>query len=69
MTYRIIIDSSLCSGYGACADIDPSDFQIGDDGIARALAVAVDRDAAREASRQCPMGAICVLDEVGAEVR
>ena len=69
MTYRIIIDGSLCSGYGACAEVDPSDFQIGDDGIARALAVAVDGDGAREAARQCPMGAICVLDEAGAEVR
>ena len=34
MGYRIIIDRSICDGYGACADIDPTDFAIGDDGIA-----------------------------------
>ena len=34
MTFRIIIDRSICNGYGACVDIDPADFAIGDDGIA-----------------------------------
>jgi ferredoxin len=68
MSYRIIIDGSICNGYGACADVDPSDFQIGD-GIARAPVVAIDGVAARQAARQCPMGAISVLDEAGAEVR
>ena len=36
MSYRIIIDRSICDGYGACADIDPTDFTIGDDGLATA---------------------------------
>jgi ferredoxin len=69
MTFRIIIDGSLCNGYGACVDADPADFTIGDDGLAIAAPIAGDPDAAREAQRQCPMGAITVLDEAGVEVR
>jgi ferredoxin len=69
MAYRILIDRSICSGYGACADADPADFELGDDGIATAPALAGDAEAAREAARQCPMGAITVLDESGVEVR
>ena len=38
MTFRIIIDGSLCNGYGACVDADPADFAIGDDGLAIAVA-------------------------------
>ncbi len=69
MSFQIIIDRSICNGYGACADIAPADFAIGDDGIAVASQNASDPDAAREAQRQCPMGAITVLDEAGVEVR
>jgi ferredoxin len=69
MTFQIIIDRSLCNGYGACADVDPADFAIGDDGIAVAPRAALEPEAAREAQRQCPMGAITVLDETGVEVR
>ena len=38
MAYHIIIDRDLCSGFGACADIDPETFALGDDGIVVALA-------------------------------
>jgi ferredoxin len=69
MSFQVIIDRSVCNGYGACADIDPADFAIGADGIAVASHAAGDAEAAREAQRQCPMGAITVLDEVGVEVR
>jgi ferredoxin len=69
MGYRIIIDRSICDGYGACADIDPTDFAIGDDGIAIAPDIARNPDGAREAARQCPMGAITVVVESGVEAR
>jgi ferredoxin len=69
MGYRIIIDRSICNGYGACIDIDPPDFKLGDDGIATAAELAGNPDAAREAAQQCPMGAITVLDEAGVAVR
>ena len=69
MTFRILIDGSACNGYGSCVDIDPADFQLGDDGIAQAGSVVADGAAAREAAKQCPMGAITVLDEAGVEAR
>jgi ferredoxin len=69
MSYRIVIDRSACNGYGSCVDTDPADFEIADDGIAKASALATDEHGAREAARQCPMGAILIFDESGVEVR
>jgi ferredoxin len=63
MTYRIIIDRDICSGYGACADSDPR-FVMGRDGVA-----VEELGSALKAMRDCPMGAIAVLDETGAELR
>lgn len=68
MAYRIIIDRDLCSGFGACADVDPETFAMGDDGIAVVLAETTDRAEALEAARACPMAAIRVLDHAGAAV-
>jgi ferredoxin len=69
MAYRIVIDRSVCNGYGSCVDTDAADFELGNDGIATASALARDPDAAREAARQCPMGAILLFDDNGVEVR
>lgn len=68
MAYRIIIDRDLCSGFGACADIDPGTFALGDDGIVVGLAETTDRAEALEAARACPMAAIRVVDEAGVAV-
>jgi ferredoxin len=68
MAYRIIIDRDLCSGFGACADIDPETFAIGDDGIVVALAETTGREEALDAARACPMAAIRVLDDAGVAV-
>ncbi len=65
--YRIEIDRSLCSGFGSCVDAAPAHFRLGDDGIAVTLVEETDADAALEAARSCPMGAIIVLDEQGRE--
>lgn len=61
-THRIEIDRDLCSGFGACADIDPETFALGADGVAVALVEVTDREAAVRAARDCPMGAIRVSD-------
>jgi ferredoxin len=66
MPYGILIDRSACSGFGTCVETAPHLFVLGDDGIAQAGAETDDHDAAREAARQCPMGAITVLDHAGA---
>ena len=68
MAYSIIIDRDLCSGFGACADLDPATFAMGDDGLAVVLAETTDRAEALEAARACPMAAIRVLDHAGAPV-
>jgi ferredoxin len=68
MTYRIIIDRDICSGYGACADSDPR-FVMWRDVVAVAPADIEELGSALKAMRDCPMGAIAVLDETGAELR
>jgi ferredoxin len=69
MTYRIIIDRGVCSGFGACVDAAPGLFTLGGDGIATAVAETDDRDGALRAARECPMGAITVIGEDGREAR
>jgi ferredoxin len=66
MSYRIVVDRELCSGFGACADIDPQTFALGDDGIVVALVGETGREEALEAARACPMAAIRALDDSGA---
>ena len=65
MTYRIVIDGSLCSGFGTCAELAPGQLEVGPDGIARARVGVADDPAVLDAAAQCPMGAIAVYDEAG----
>ena len=67
-TYRIVIDPSLCSGFGSCIDILPGAIRL-EGGVARPVSAEVAEPAALEAAATCPMGAIAVLDSVsGAQV-
>lgn len=61
-THRIVLDRDLCSGFGACVDVDPASFGLGSDGIAVARVGSADGDAVAAAARACPMGAIQLLD-------
>ena len=65
MTYRIVIDGSLCSGFGSCAELAPEQFEVGADGIARARVGESDDPAVLDAAASCPMGAIAVYAESG----
>ena len=60
--YRIVIDQSLCSGFGTCADLAPDGFELGDDGVARVRTGETDDPAVLDAAAACPMGAIAVFD-------
>ena len=60
--YRIEIDSSLCSGFGSCADTAPDTFAVGADGIAFVREGGTDAGVL-EAAGGCPMGSIAVFDE------
>jgi ferredoxin len=66
--HRIQIDRSLCSGFGSCADLAPRSVRLGPDGLAEPTAPDTEDDDVLEAAASCPMGAIAVLDETGAQV-
>ena len=64
--YRIVIDGSLCSGFGDCADLAPDVFELDARGKA-ALRVGTSSDpAVLDAAAACPMGAISVVEESAA---
>jgi ferredoxin len=64
--YRIVIDRSLCSGFGACADLAPETFTVDDGGLV-SLRVGTSSDpAVLEAAAACPMSAITVVEEEAA---
>jgi ferredoxin len=66
-TYKIVIDRSLCSGFGTCADMAPNVFEIAGDGIASTRVGESDDPAVLEAAAGCPMGAIAVYDLASGE--
>ena len=64
--YRIVIDGSLCSGFGDCADLAPDVFALDSHGKVE-LRVGTSPDAAvLDAAAACPMGAISVVEEQAA---
>ena len=62
----IVIDRSLCSGFGTCAELAPHLFEVDDEGIASLRVGVIDDQAAYEAAASCPMGAITVVEEEAA---
>ena len=61
-TFRIVVDRSLCSGFGTCAELAPDVFEL-DGGIASVrVGETGDPTAAYEAADACPMGAISVIE-------
>ena len=66
--HHIAIERDLCSGFGACVDIDSESYTLASDGIAVALVEVTDRDAALAAAQACPMGAIRVVDDDGRKI-
>jgi len=63
---RIMIDRSLCSGFGSCADLAPHVFQIDGEGVASLRVGETENPAAFDAAASCPMGAITVIEEKAA---
>ena len=60
--YRIEIDRSLCSGFGACAELAPDIFEVDAGGIATARVGESDDPNVLEAEAACPMAAIRVIE-------
>jgi ferredoxin len=61
--YKIVIDRSLCSGFGACADLAPEIFDVDDGGLVSLRRGTSDDPAVLDAASACPMGAIEVVEE------
>jgi ferredoxin len=64
--YRIVIDRSLCSGFGACAELAPQLFVLGKDGFVSARVGESDDPSVLDAAAACPMAAITVVEEEAA---
>lgn len=62
--YRIEIDRSLCSGFGACVDEVRDAFRL-ENGVAVAVPASSD-PRVLDAAAACPMGAITVVEEQAA---
>jgi ferredoxin len=62
-TVRVLVDSNVCIGSGTCEALQPAAFRVGDDGIAVVLMDEVDAEAALDAVRSCPSGAISIAGE------
>ena len=60
--YRIEIDRSLCSGFGACVEIAPDVFEVDAGGTARVRVGESDDPAVLDAAAACPMAAIAVYE-------
>jgi ferredoxin len=64
--FKIVIDRSLCSGFGACAELAPEIFQLDAGGTASARVGETADPAVLEAAAACPMAAIAVFEEQAA---
>jgi ferredoxin len=64
--YRIQIDRSLCSGFGACAELAPDLIEVDADGLATVRTGCTSDPAALRAAEACPMAAISVFEEEAA---
>ncbi len=60
--YEIVIDRSLCSGFGACAELAPDVFEIDAGGNATVRVGRSDDPAVLDAAAACPMAAIQVIE-------
>jgi ferredoxin len=64
--YRIIIDRSLCSGFGSCTELAPEIFELDGEGLASVRVGTSDDAAVLDAASACPMAAISVIEEQAA---
>lgn len=64
--YKIEIDRTLCSGFGACAELAPDVITLDEDGLASVRVGSTSDPVVLEAAAQCPMAAITVYEEAAA---
>jgi ferredoxin len=64
--YRIEIDRTLCSGFGACTELAPEIFELDAGGTASVRTGESDDPRVLEAAAACPMAAIRVIEDKAA---
>ena len=64
--YKIVIDRSLCSGYGSCIDLAPGLFELDGTGTATVRAGESTDPAVLDAASACPMAAISIIEQKAA---
>ena len=64
--YRIVIDRSLCSGFGSCAELAPEIFEVDGGGLVSLRIGSSNDPTVIEAANACPMAAITVVEEEAA---
>jgi ferredoxin len=64
--YKIEIDRSLCSGFGACVELAPDVIVLDEDGLASVRVGSTTDPLVLEAAAGCPMAAITVFEEAAA---
>ena len=60
--YRVLIDRSICAGYGACVDLASGVFELDARGEGSMRAGDTDDSAVPDAADACPMGAISAFE-------
>lgn len=60
--YRIEIDRTLCSGFGACAELAPEIFELDAGGVASVRTRESDDPRVVDVAAACPMSAISVIE-------
>ena len=66
---RIVIDRDQCVGFGDCVKEAPEGFKLDEDTVAVFVAPeAVERERLLRACDACPVDAISVYDETGAQI-
>jgi ferredoxin len=60
--FKIVIDRSLCSGFGACAELAPEVFEVDGGGLVSARVGTSEDPAVLDAADACPMAAISVVE-------
>jgi ferredoxin len=60
--YQIVIDRSLCSGFGSCVELAPDVFELDAAGTASLRVGRSSGPAVLDAAAACPMAAIEVIE-------
>ena len=64
--HEIVIDRSLCSGFGTCAELAPDIFELDSGGTATVRVGRSDDPAVLDAAAACPMAAIRIIEREAA---